>query len=488
MVIIRGLALALGLLLSGGGVVVKTVRDRSLRYAHAAPVAVPYSRTRDTQPRGPRPAIYQAVSQCLHALSRLLHGGGQGIVHKGPHRSVHAFVDTLLGVVVVVGAGLIIPGQWGLLHLEPHPLWFVALAVAVRYGAPAGYVAGGLAGVSYGLLVWLRPDARFQPLGAYDLLQSFLLYAGGVLVSEAVRALHQRLISMEEKYQKATKTLQEVTQRYQATLEVKAELERQIIDQPTSIATLYAVAKKLTTLQFGELYPAILDVVVNFLGAEACALYLQGARQLRLRAGRPAIWPDRPMVCGPETDLIGQALRERRVVTIRDRVLALGSPPVAREAVLMAGPLLDVGGHVAGVVVVERLPYLRLTPANAQLFDLILDWASTALHHATLYEQRRDRNVGEESNGAVTVAHTQRLVQSKSLPARRYHLPVQEDNVPRPTLARVVVGCQPPLQAVSMNGHRPEANKITHPDADAVRRCAGRGPDDQRSGVPGPNQ
>jgi polysaccharide biosynthesis protein PelD len=315
---------------------------------------------------------------------------------------IPSLLDTGLGVVIVVGAGLVIPGQWGLLHLQPHPLWFVVLAVALRYGAPAGYGAGGLAGVSYGLLVWLRPEARFQPLGEDDLLRSYLLFATGALVGEAVRGARQRFVRMEEKYQKVAETLQEVRERYKATLDVKAELEKRIIDQPASIATLYTVAKKLTTLQASALYPAILDLVVTFLEAEACALYLQDERQLRLRAGRPEIWPGRPEVCSAETDVIGQVLAERRVVTIRDRVLAVGPALAAREAVLMAGPLLDPNGQVAGVVVVERLPYLRLTPANVQLFELILDWASTALHNAALYGQARDRTGAEDDSGAYT--------------------------------------------------------------------------------------
>ncbi|HKO23618.1 MAG TPA: GAF domain-containing protein, partial [Chloroflexota bacterium] len=195
-------------------------------------------------------------------------------------------------------------------------------------------------------------------------------------------------------------TLQELSERYRATLDVKAELEKRIIDQPTSIATLYTVAKKLTTLQTSALYPAIMDLVVTCLEAEACALYLQDDRQLRLQAGRPEIWPGRPEVCGADADLIGQVLAERRVVTIRDRVLALGPALAAREAVLLAGPLLDPSGQVAGVVVVERLPYLRLTPTTVHLFELILDWASTALHNAALYEQTPKRT-GEEDDGGV---------------------------------------------------------------------------------------
>jgi hypothetical protein len=315
---------------------------------------------------------------------------------------IPSLLDTGLGVVIVVGVGLVIPGQWGLLHLQPHPLWFVVLAVALRYGAPAGYLAGGLAGVSYGLLVWLRPEARFQPPAEADLLRSYLLFATGGLVGEAMRGARQRFVRMEEKYQKVAETLREVSERYRATLDVKAELEKRIIDQPASIATLYTVAKKLTAPQASALYPAILDLVVTFLEAEACALYLQDDRHLRLRAGQPEIWPGRPEVCGSDTDLIGQVRAEGRVVTIRDRVLAEGPVQAAHEAVLMAGPLLDPNGQVAGVVVVERLPYLRLTPTNVQLFELILDWASTALHNAALYAQTRDRTGEEDEGGAYT--------------------------------------------------------------------------------------
>ena len=80
-------------------------------------------------------------------------------------------------------------------------------------------------------------------------------------------------------------------------------------------------------------------------------------------------------MCSADTALIGQVLRERRVVTIRDRILEVGPSLAARDAGLMAGPLLHPDGQVAGVVVVERLPYLRLTPTSVQLFELILDWA-----------------------------------------------------------------------------------------------------------------
>src|SRR5262245_16610060 len=64
--------------------------------------------------------------------------------------------EAILGVALIVGASFLIPGQWGFPGWEPHPLWIVVLAIAVRYAVPAGYVASGLAAGSQILLLTLH--------------------------------------------------------------------------------------------------------------------------------------------------------------------------------------------------------------------------------------------------------------------------------------------------------------------------------------------
>src|SRR5262245_6878012 len=66
-------------------------------------------------------------------------------------------IETIVGVTLIVAIGLILPrGSWGLLNINPHPLWIIAAAVAARYGGRAGYFAGALAGITYSALILVR--------------------------------------------------------------------------------------------------------------------------------------------------------------------------------------------------------------------------------------------------------------------------------------------------------------------------------------------
>src|SRR5436190_3041100 len=84
--------------------------------------------------------------------------------------------EAALAIVLVVAVGLVIPGQWGLLQLSPHPLWFASLAIAARYGGGAGYLAGAAAAATLVLLAWARPEAPFQALASRELVQPILVF------------------------------------------------------------------------------------------------------------------------------------------------------------------------------------------------------------------------------------------------------------------------------------------------------------------------
>jgi GGDEF domain-containing protein len=323
-------------------------------------------------------------------------------------------VETALGLALVLIAAAVVPGQWGLLGVQPHPLWLVVLMIAGRYGSPVGYLAGALSALTYLALLASRPDAG--PLAAHDLIQPFLLLIGGAMVSEVARAHQGRVAELEGKARAAEDALADFAPRYLAALEDRAELEKRIVGQTASIASLYDAARRLETLQAEELYPAILDVVVEFLEAEACALYLLRDGGLELRAARPS-GADRPTRLDPRRGLAGRALRELDVITIRDRLLEVGADAVAGEPHLMAGPLIGREGAV-GVVVVERVAFLKLTPTSARLLGLILDWASNALRNALLYERTRDRNVEDELTGSYTAVYTVKRLREEISRAR----------------------------------------------------------------------
>jgi polysaccharide biosynthesis protein PelD len=382
-------------------------------------------------------------------------------------RVAPGYVETLIGVAIVSAAGLMIPGHWGLLTLYPHPLWIVVLGIAIRYGAPSGYVAGGLAAISQCLALWLRPEARFQPVPAHALIQPFLFVVVGMVIGQAVRAQQQRLTDTKEKYRQAIETLQTLAQEHSTTHAVKVELEKQIISQPDSVTTLYEMAKKLETLQTDALYPALLDLIQRFMAVEACTYYgVEGTRVHRIESV-PTQPADRSATSESPHGLLAQAISERRVVSLRDRLLALGPAALGRESVLVAGPLFGSDGTVVGAITIERLPFLKLTPTTLRLFSLILDWGSTALQNAALYAASRAGNMIDAETGAYAGAHMLRLVRQESRRSDRYRLPLaivmleidRFEAIPptaRAAVARTVVAIvRRDLRTVDILGHHP---------------------------------
>src|SRR5258706_7103637 len=112
-------------------------------------------------------------------------------------------VEALIGIVALTIAGFVVPGHWGLLDIQPHPLWIVVIAIAVRYGAASGYIAGAVSAASYSLFLCVDPQLGLHPPGAQQMIQPFLLLAGGIVVGELTRSQHSRLVTGQQYYQQA---------------------------------------------------------------------------------------------------------------------------------------------------------------------------------------------------------------------------------------------------------------------------------------------
>lgn len=293
---------------------------------------------------------------------------------------LNEIVEVVLVVAFFVVLDLAIPRQWGLNHLELYALYVVVAGFAARYGAPSGYVAGALSALAYDLLIIFHPTET--SLTTQELLQPFLLFVGGIVVSEIVRYHQRRVTEAETLAQEATAALKDMGIRYQSVAEMNAELEQRIATQPTSVATILDVAKRLSALNPNEMYGAVLDLIRDVMDVEACSLYLLVGEQPRLKVGQPESWPNRPRTLQGGTGIAGRAVRERQIVTVRDVLDRDGQAALKNEPMLMAGPLIGSDGKAFAVVIIEQLPFSKFTPANIRQFYLILDWVSSMLRKA----------------------------------------------------------------------------------------------------------
>ncbi|MDQ4127372.1 MAG: GGDEF domain-containing protein [Actinomycetota bacterium] len=368
-------------------------------------------------------------------------GADPGDTRSKPGRTIAAFRSALgesqplayaemvagLGILVALNL-LLFRDDPGFKHVDPHPFWLVILPIAIRYGALPGYAVGALSAVVYVALVLPQAGASLSPasiFGTQVLLDPVLfLLVGAALgeLRESHKRSHKRLAA---KYDEVEAGLQDLAQRYLAALELSRELERRIDSQTSSVMTLYQAAKALEDLDIQGLPPSILELTATFIDAEACALYLRQNERFVLEAARPdSVDFDRPKVLDTGRGLPSIVVAERRTATVRDTVVEATPARIMSERLLMATPLLSEDQEVMGILVVEKMPFLRFTPAAVKLFTLLGDWASRALHRALRFQQTQDRNIEDELTGAYNYSYVTKRLDEETARAQQYGLPL----------------------------------------------------------------
>ena len=291
-------------------------------------------------------------------------------------------VEVALGLGSITGLGWWIPGSWRPSHLLFCAFFVVVFAIAVRYHALTAYSASALAAIIYTLVLWLRPEMRAQPTFLYLALEPFLLLLSGICTNDILRWQRQRLQKLEQQYTQVQTALQRTQQRYQTALQMNESLEQQVSGLPTSLATVSEKMLCLWRLDREERHAAILDLIISAIEAQSCALYLLEDGALRFYAGRSIDGSYHAPLLDTSDLLIQRAIEQRKVYTVRDSLCEDNNALPA--GAVMAGPLLNQDGEVAGLVVIDHMPLLKFTPGSVRLFRSLLHLASIAQHTARL--------------------------------------------------------------------------------------------------------
>jgi polysaccharide biosynthesis protein PelD len=329
------------------------------------------------------------LARSIQRMKRLTNGVTKHIPRQYSSRLIIELIETVLGILLVALLDYFLPRKLELHHLDLYLLWVVVLGIAARYGAPAGYVASFLAAITFQVLISVDP---YEVLSPHIIIQPFLLFSSGILVSQLVRIHKVSAEQAKEKLKKVTHSLMKLQEKYNIVTDYKSELERRIANQPISIAMMSEFAGRMSTLQTRDLPQTIEELLQSVLDVQSCSIYLAGQdNKFRLaeKSGStvgqlPAITTKHSTIDNP---LIQRAVREKRVITIRDVLQHHDPTEFSKVPAVIAGPLINRNGQLLGIILIERIPFFRFTPANIRLFEQLLKWISISFENALVFER-----------------------------------------------------------------------------------------------------
>jgi hypothetical protein len=303
-----------------------------------------------------------------------------------PVRRIRAIeiAETLALVGVITLLGILLPNQRGFLAIQPHPLWLPALGIGFRYGGQAGYFAALLSALAYALVIAIDPMTGFHFPASKDLIQPFVMLVAGFVVTEVTSARARRQAAVESALSSKTLELERAAERLEVLTVAKGELEERVLNQTQTLVTLTEVGKQLQKTTTAELHQAVLRVLADCLSVQSASIYACNGDLLHLVASYPNDDIKRPQHL-PISGALEQVVRQGKVASIRDLMLSADADGQMGQ-ILLAGAVYQNESAPCAIVVVERMPFQKLTPTTVRQFEMLLDWASASYRNTQLFE------------------------------------------------------------------------------------------------------
>ncbi len=286
-------------------------------------------------------------------------------------------LEMVMVMTILVLIHLFLPVSWTSTHLLFCTFAFFIFATALRRNRITSYIAGVLASGSYLLLLIFFPHHfGFSTEFAMG-MEAFLLLLSGILLSDLLQGQRQRQRFLELEQIRLEKLVREANKRYEAVTAINAQLEKRISGQQVSMATISDKLAQLWRLNIEDRHKAVLDIILHTLEAQACSLYREQDRVFQECAQLAQKHIAAPKPLPVDSPFFHQVLQTKGICSIRDLVSHNQAPKEA--SAVMAGPLLDRQGEVKGIVVINTMPFLKVTPNLVLLFEATLQMVSIAL-------------------------------------------------------------------------------------------------------------
>lgn len=280
------------------------------------------------------------------------------------------------------------PAAWSFPGVALHPFLLVVALEATLYGLRPALLAAGLGAALYLM--------GAPALGSADAVPLLAILATAVLLGLAQESRHRLVREARAEAERLQLEQDRLRQRIAVLEQANQELSERIIGEVHTVASFADLARRLSVLEREDLYPAICDLVHDYLSATRSSLYLIVEGELQLQCARGfAVVPEALQHLTDRDSLAWLAAREGAVLTALDRWQRQGGggAPVLREGehlILMAAPLKDPSSdQVIGVICVHALPFSRFHGASKKIFGVIARWAGDALQNAARMEELR---------------------------------------------------------------------------------------------------
>ncbi len=325
--------------------------------------------------------------------------------------------------------------------INPHPYFAVIILIATRYGTLSGLFSAGVASVS--LCAILRYYAGQSPSSdpiVFKLVTLFFIT--GWIVGEIRQMYINRTNRLCRELEHEKNNVQKLTEKNALLAKVNKEMERRILDEVSTFSSLYETSKQLQSFDIEKIYSAILSILVQYLEADHCSVYVFESNKLMLKESIGDRKRQEVITLDDESNMIARCIVRRKVYSIRDFLENKITPNSDQDYPVMTAPLIKTDGTVLGALVIERMPFFNITGSSLKIFSLLADWVSGDLENALYFQEVQNKNILDEVLNVYTHHYMHTRLKQEFYRSKRYGLPLSIILIKIPVLEKAPVDWQ----------------------------------------------
>lgn len=301
--------------------------------------------------------------------------------------------------------------------LEVIDFWMIyVLLAALLFGKTQAVFSSFLA-----LAVYVNEafSSGREPVSLFmdnELFATFTIYLLiGLIVSYVVDRRKIELLFTKDELASSQAQYSFLSSVYEETLEIKNELQQQILRSDNGIGQIYQATRALDSLEPEALFAGSIQVLEQTLKAKHFALYSiapNGFARLAAKSGDPLFMPDASLKI-EESSLIRKAVSEKKLGF--NHSLSTSDP-------FFVAPIVQQNKAVAMILCYD-VSFQQLTLSFRNLVDVVTRLISAALERSSSYIEEINHERYVEETTALKPAYFVRILEQKQQASGTLHIP-----------------------------------------------------------------
>jgi len=319
-----------------------------------------------------------------------------------------------LGSLVVICNHLFYPQIPGFIGIYPHPLWIVILPTATGFGFRAGIIAGTVCSV----LILFYACQAVQAKSLLDVIhviqyptnlaQCLLFLGGGCIIGEVREVKNRKIREINMEFKDLQEGHEQLTKAYNQLSEVSKEVDTRVTGRETTLLKLYQAEQSLKSLREQDIYPAVIQVLKDFISVEACSIYRLYNNTLQMTAKLD--------------DDISRIQKRRKGFSLMKKAIKTKETieMFNHPGIIISAPFMDSKNQVMGLINIENVPEMKRTPQTVRMTSLIAQQCAAAIQNASAYEETKKHHITDDITGALTFEYFNQRLDEELQRSRRY--------------------------------------------------------------------